>query len=94
MPPSDPGTPCVYILASKRNGTLYVGVTANLRRRARRHKSDVGSDFTQEYGSSQSDAPQFLQRVLTGAPGRTLRRSGWLMRLSEATGSATVPTLP
>ena len=30
MPPRDPKIPCVYILASQRNGTLYVGVTSDL----------------------------------------------------------------
>ena len=30
-------TPTVYILASQRNGTLYIGVTAELRDRVRRH---------------------------------------------------------
>ncbi len=32
--------PCVYILASKRNGTLYVGVTSNLVQRGWQHKND------------------------------------------------------
>ncbi|MGC1885365.1 MAG: GIY-YIG nuclease family protein, partial [Stellaceae bacterium] len=30
--------PCVYILASKRNGTLYVGVTSDIARRAWQHR--------------------------------------------------------
>src|SRR6516165_4449481 len=35
--------PCVYILASKRHGTLYVGVTSDIARRAWQHRSnDVG----------------------------------------------------
>ncbi|MBX7153242.1 GIY-YIG nuclease family protein [bacterium] len=40
----------VYILASKRNGTLYVGVTENLVRRSYQHKSDVNDGFTKKYG--------------------------------------------
>jgi putative endonuclease len=39
----------VYILASKRNGTLYVGMTENLRKRTVRHKVGRGSKFVQEY---------------------------------------------
>ena len=42
--------PCVYLLASKRNGTLYVGVTSNLLRRVWQHKNDVMEGFTKRYG--------------------------------------------
>jgi putative endonuclease len=42
--------PCVYILASKRNGTLYVGVTSDLVRRAWEHKNQVVDGFTKKYG--------------------------------------------
>ena len=41
--------PCVYILASKRNGTLYVGVTNDPIRRIGEHKSDVVPGFTKKY---------------------------------------------
>ena len=41
--------PCVYILASKRNGTLYVGVTSNLAQRIWQHKNDQVEGFTQKY---------------------------------------------
>jgi len=40
----------VYILASKRNGTLYVGVTNNLARRILEHKSKLVPGFTRKYG--------------------------------------------
>jgi len=39
----------VYILASKRNGTLYVGVTDNLKRRIYEHKNNLIKGFTQKY---------------------------------------------
>jgi putative endonuclease len=42
--------PCVYILASQRNGTLYVGVTSNLIQRIWQHKSDQAEGFTKKYG--------------------------------------------
>ena len=43
-------TPCVYILSSKRNGTLYIGVTSNLIQRAWEHKNDFVDGFTKRYG--------------------------------------------
>lgn len=40
----------VYILASKRNGTLYTGVTSNLPWRLRAHREGKGSAFVKKYG--------------------------------------------
>jgi putative endonuclease len=37
--------PCVYILASKRNGTLYVGVTSDISRPAWQHRSNAVGGF-------------------------------------------------
>jgi putative endonuclease len=39
----------VYILASSKNGTLYIGVTGNLERRMNIHQSSTVSGFTQKY---------------------------------------------
>ena len=43
----------VYILASKRNGTLYIGVTNNLARRMEAHKGKLVPGFTRQYGVDQ-----------------------------------------
>jgi putative endonuclease len=40
----------VYILASKRNGTLYVGVTNDLAARMVAHKAKLVPGFTKQYG--------------------------------------------
>lgn len=43
----------VYILASKRNGTLYIGVTTDLQKRIWQHKNKQIEGFTQKYGVDQ-----------------------------------------
>ncbi len=42
--------PCVYIMANKRNGTLYTGVTSSLSQRAYQHKAELTAGFTARYG--------------------------------------------
>ncbi|MGQ0792786.1 MAG: GIY-YIG nuclease family protein [Deltaproteobacteria bacterium] len=39
----------VYIMASKKNGTLYIGVTNNLLKRVYEHKSNIARGFTEKY---------------------------------------------
>ncbi len=44
---------CVYILASKIGGTLYIGVTSNLLKRLWEHQNHVVEGFTKRYGVTQ-----------------------------------------
>ena len=41
--------PAVYILASERRGTLYIGVTSDLVKRIWEHKTNAGEGFTKRY---------------------------------------------
>jgi putative endonuclease len=41
---------CAYLLASRRNGTLYVGVTSDLVKRVWEHKQNLVEGFTKRYG--------------------------------------------
>jgi len=44
--------PCVYILASKPNGTIYTGVTSDLVKRIWQHKNKKSEGFTKKYNVS------------------------------------------
>ena len=41
--------PCVYMMASERNGTLYIGITSDLLARVWQHKNNVVEGFTEKY---------------------------------------------
>ncbi|MBE7527770.1 GIY-YIG nuclease family protein [Nitrosomonas sp.] len=41
--------PCVYIMASQRNGTLYTGVTSDLVQRVWQHREGLAEGFTRQY---------------------------------------------
>ena len=49
MASSDHKRMCVYILASKKNGTLYIGVTSDLRKRVWEHQNQLVDGFTKKY---------------------------------------------
>ena len=41
--------PCVYMMTNKRNGTIYIGSTSNLARRAFEHREEILPGFTKKY---------------------------------------------
>jgi len=76
----------VYILASKRNGTLYIGVTSDLVRRVYEHKSDLVDGFTKRY-----QVHDLVYYEMTSDAESAIRREkqikkwnrGWKLRLIE-----------
>ncbi len=53
----------VYMLASKRNGTLYVGVTSELVGRVGEHRDGTGSAFTRRYAVTKLVWHEFHERI-------------------------------
>ena len=80
--------PCVYILASARNGTLYVGVTSDLTRRAWQHKSGAVEGFTKRYDVHRLVHAEF-HAMMADAILREKRikkwRRAWKIRLIQET---------
>ena len=66
----------VYILANRKNGTLYIGVTSNLRTRMQAHKLGTGADFPAKYGC---DRLVYYERFenMGEAIGREKRLKAW-----------------
>ena len=84
-------TPCVYILASKRNGTLYIGVTSDLVRRVWEHRSGLADGFSQRH---RTHLLVWFERheTMESAIARERRlkrwRRAWKLRLIEAANPA------
>ncbi len=53
--------PCVYIMASKRRGTLYVGVTSDLPKRAFEHREGLVERVTKKYGCKCWSGTKFMR---------------------------------
>lgn len=77
----------VYILASRRNGTLYVGVTTDLPRRIREHRQKVLAGFTAQYDVTRlvyvEEVERLDQAVLRERRLKRWRRD-WKLDLIEA----------
>jgi putative endonuclease len=68
--------PCVYILASERNSTLYVGVTSDITRRAWEHRSNAAGGFARDYGVHRIMFVEFHE-IMTDAILREKRIKKW-----------------
>ncbi len=80
------GSYFVYILASRRNGTLYIGVTNDLVRRMSEHKGKLVPGFTRQYGVAQLVYfEQYASILEARARERSLKRwnRAWKLALIE-----------
>ena len=78
--------PCVYILANRRNGTLYTGVTSDLARRIWQHRSKAVAGFVRDYGVYQLVFAEFHQTMEAAIPReKQLKkwRRAWKLELIE-----------
>ncbi|GLR89071.1 GIY-YIG nuclease family protein [Bradyrhizobium iriomotense] len=82
---SNPGV-YVYILASRKHGTLYIGVTNNLRARLELHRAGKGSEFVKKYGVTRLVyAEEFAspQEAITREKQMKEWKRDWKIRLIE-----------
>ncbi|WP_425497734.1 GIY-YIG nuclease family protein [Lysobacter arvi] len=80
--------PCVYILASQRNGTLYVGVTSDLPRRIHQHRTKCVSGFTRRYGVRRLvwfERHECMPAAITREKRIKRWRRAWKLQLIEST---------
>jgi putative endonuclease len=82
--------PCVYILASRPNGTLYIGVTSDLARRVWHHRSNAVAGFVQDYSVYRLVFAEFYE-TMADAILREKRmkkwRRAWKLKLIETHNS-------
>lgn len=78
--------PCVYILASQRNGTLYVGVTSNIPKRIWEHKSGKIAGFTKRHSVKSLvwfEVHETMQSAITREKNIKAWKRAWKLRLIE-----------
>lgn len=78
--------PCVYILASRRHGTLYTGVTSNLLSRLIQHREGLIPGFTSRYGVHQLvwyDVADTIEAAIHREKQLKAWRRDWKLRLIE-----------
>jgi len=76
----------VYILASQKNGTLYIGMTNALQRRVYQHKTGIVKGFTQKYGVSlliYFEEFQHVQQAIERENNLKKWKRAWKLKLIE-----------
>lgn len=84
-------SPCVYILASQRNGTLYIGVTSDLVKRVHEHRSDLVDGFTRRYVVHSLvwfEQHESMESAITREKQLKKWNRAWKLRLIEDNNSA------
>jgi len=79
--------PAVYILASRRNGTLYIGVTSDLVKRIWEHKNNVAEGFTKRYGVHDLvwyEPHETMESAIHREKGLKEWKRAWKLKLIEA----------
>ena len=79
--------PCVYIVASERNGTLYIGVTSDLPRRAWEHRESLLEGFSKQYGTKRLVYYEFhesMDAAITREKQLKKWNRSWKLELIEA----------
>jgi len=66
----------VYIMTNKTNGTLYIGITSNIKRRVYEHKKKLHESFTQKYELNKLVYYEIIDRV-TDAIAREKQLKNW-----------------
>lgn len=69
----------VYILANERNGTIYIGVTSNLKRRIQEHKEKIVEGFTEKY-----DVDKLVYYEIHGTIGSAILREKQMKQWNRA----------
>ena len=79
--------PCIYILASERNGTLYFGVTSDLAKRIWTHRNDFVDGFTKRYAVHRLVYAEFhdtMEAAITREKQIKKWRQTWKLELIES----------
>ena len=82
--------PCVYMLASEKYGTLYIGVTSDLIKRVWEHKNDVVPGFTKRYGAHTLvwfEQHETMESAISREKALKAWKRDWKLNLIEATNA-------